>query len=100
MGKLFTISYFHHLVVRRNVRNPFEKNHVKHITNYLDVGFQIVNRRMLSQFMCSMVTAAMSWQDNKNWLVKVRADFASVGVCKWIKPIFFFTFSVLAAGLE
>ncbi|KAL0685590.1 hypothetical protein Bca4012_052438 [Brassica carinata] len=37
-------SFYQHLVVQRQVKNPFEENKVVGITNYIDLGFELQTR--------------------------------------------------------
>ena len=42
-------SYFHHLVVRRNIKNPFEKKENRAINNYIDLGMEVSSSRRMKQ---------------------------------------------------
>ena len=36
------MSFLHHMALQRQCRNPFEKGDIAGITNYLDVGLQVL----------------------------------------------------------
>jgi hypothetical protein len=83
-------SFLYHLTARRDVMNPIEKSDVVGITNYIDIGAEVVTRlaknpKLLdatngsSNRADSDFTFAASWQINKNWLVKGRIGMDSVG---------------------
>lgn len=103
-GREYGFSYLHRLVVRRQVRNPFEEDHVKGIQNYVDLGIDVNLRKPSTNSNSSSSNAtaaapapgsnarvggdgdgggapslvdialAMSWQINKNLLLKSRVD--------------------------
>lgn len=74
-GQEMIASYFHHLVVRRKVKNPFERANVVGIHNYLDVGLEMVYKQDGSG---PTVRFASSWQLNKNSLLKFRVQESAV----------------------
>ena len=37
------MSFLHHMALQRLCRNPFEKGEIAGITNYLDVGLQVMH---------------------------------------------------------
>ncbi len=37
------MSFLHHMALQRLCRNPFEKGEVAGITNYLDIGLQVIH---------------------------------------------------------
>lgn len=37
------MSFLHHMALQRLCRNPFEKGEVAGITNYLDIGLQVLH---------------------------------------------------------
>ena len=37
------MSFLHHMALQRQCRNPFEKGDIAGITNYLDVGLQVLS---------------------------------------------------------
>lgn len=89
------LSFLHHMAVQRNVRNPFEKADVVGITNYIDIGFQMVaklgqideeqlNGEEATGNVPSMRLAA-SWQANKNFAIKGRIGLEEVAVGAIIK---------------
>jgi hypothetical protein len=43
-GGEMAVSFLHHMAMQRNVRNPLEARDVVGITNYVDVGFELVSR--------------------------------------------------------
>ena len=45
-GGEIAISFLQHMAIQRNVRNIFEKRDVVGITNYVDVGFELVSNPM------------------------------------------------------
>lgn len=80
----FCASYFHHLVVRRNIKNPFEKKENRAINNTIDLGFEVL---YASQYGVAPEQAVRtppslrfgaSWQVNKNSLIKFRVQDATV----------------------
>ena len=40
-GMLLRLSFFQHLAITRQVANPFERDNVVGITNYVDIGMQV-----------------------------------------------------------
>ena len=67
------MSFLHHMALQRQCRNPFEKGDIAGITNYLDVGLQVLPEseqpaRMLPCLdgvlrspLCGLVDANVSW---------------------------------------
>lgn len=89
----FSIGYHHHMVVNRNVKNPFEDEQVKYITNYIDFGLEMVHKTTKDE--APSVTFGGSWQINKNCLVKAKitnlANLQTVVAFKsWWNPSFTF----------
>ena len=37
------MSFLHHMALQRLCRNPFEKGEIAGITNYLDIGLQVLH---------------------------------------------------------
>eukprot|EP00899_Mesostigma_viride_P005525 jgi/Mesvir1/14974/Mv14637-RA.1 len=85
-------SYFQHLVVTRKVANPFEEEGVVGITNYIDIGCQIVQSLDETDSTVPDAQFAASWQVNKNWLLKAKVSsyaVAAAAVFKaWWNPSF------------
>ncbi|KAI5059401.1 hypothetical protein GOP47_0025720 [Adiantum capillus-veneris] len=99
-------SYYHHLVVQRQVRNPFEGPEVIAITNYIDVGFEFQQSLAESAKDSETVgheTPAMqigaSWQANKNILLKGKLGTTSSAFAlllkSWWDPSFTMSFSAM-----
>ncbi|GAB4816115.1 hypothetical protein N2152v2_003161 [Parachlorella kessleri] len=92
-----SISFLHHMAVQRNVQNPFEHRDVVGITNYLDVGFQMVTD--LSGAREADMRLGASWQVNKNVKVKARVGLDGVAAAlvlrSWWQP----SFTLGAAGI-
>ncbi|CAM6124004.1 unnamed protein product [Calypogeia fissa] len=94
-------SYYHHLVVQRRVKNPFEEADVVGITNYIDLGFEFEQRLRESASSPTQQTnmqLAGSWQPNKNFLFKAKLGSlnSSLALCfkSWWQPSFTFSFAV------
>jgi len=93
-GKEFSISYFQHFVVRRNVYNPFEAKNVKQIVNYIDIGTQIkVNAEGHPE-----IAVAGSWQINKNHMLKGKVDNKRLSLAYIFKSWFHPSVSVAVSG--
>lgn len=99
-------SYYHHLVVQRQVKNPFEGSEVVGITNYLDIGLefeQSLGESNSSSGKADSQQSAMrigaSWQANKNILVKAKLGSLSAGVVlllkSWWQPSFTVSFTAV-----
>lgn len=98
-------SYYHHLVVQRRVKNPFEETEVVAITNYIDFGFEFqqsleeskTRTDELGNELLTMQIGA-SWQANKNLLLKAKVGNASSGVAlifkSWWQPSFTVSYAV------
>lgn len=86
-GAAYHLSYFQHFVTRRQIRNPIEDKHVTHITNYVDVGSEVIVEQDSLKF-----AIGSSWQLNKNNLIKARLsqNGAQVGYVfkTWANPSF------------
>ncbi|BDA45555.1 hypothetical protein COCOBI_07-3420 [Coccomyxa sp. Obi] len=111
--KRLILSFLHHMAVQRLCKNPLEDEEVVGITNYLDIGLQVVtniarkhNRVDTSNIdgMAKDVSNAdanlrlgAAWQVNKNVLVKGRvgtdAAVASLAFKAWWQPSFTFAAS-------
>jgi len=79
-------SYYHHLVVRREVstvKNPFENSHVVGIQNYLDLGAEVVDNK--DEASGPNLRFGVSWQINRNLLSKAKLDRESVSSALVIK---------------
>eukprot|EP00850_Spirogloea_muscicola_P019937 SM000202S05908 [mRNA] locus=s202:171732:175091:- [translate_table: standard] len=99
-GATLVASYFHHLIVQRQVHNPFEVEGVVGITNYLDVGLEIshdleTDTPSVLPLGCTTqpgVQLAASWQANKGTLVKgkvgTRSSGAVLALKSWWQPSF------------
>eukprot|EP00993_Chasmostoma_nieuportense_P002545 NODE_3330_length_988_cov_26.569106_g3184_i0.p1 GENE.NODE_3330_length_988_cov_26.569106_g3184_i0~~NODE_3330_length_988_cov_26.569106_g3184_i0.p1 ORF type:complete len:170 (+),score=29.34 NODE_3330_length_988_cov_26.569106_g3184_i0:388-897(+) len=83
-------SSFHNFAIRRSVYNPLERAHVKGITNYVDIGFQLTARRVQQSYADPQAMAAIPWQLNKNLWCKARLSNKDcgvvVGVKSWTTP--------------
>ncbi|CAK9867619.1 unnamed protein product [Sphagnum jensenii] len=77
-------SYYHHLVVQRRVKNPFELNEVVGITNYVDLGFEFEHRKDTGSQLPRLQVAG-SWQANKNVLMKAKLGSGSSGLVLILK---------------
>ncbi|MCO5575083.1 hypothetical protein L7F22_028880 [Adiantum nelumboides] len=99
-------SYYHHLVVQRQVRNPFEGPEVIAITNYIDIGFEF--QQSLAESASGSEAAGhelpamqigASWQANKNILLKGKLGTASSAVAlllkSWWQPSFTISLSAM-----
>ncbi|XP_024365776.1 uncharacterized protein [Physcomitrium patens] len=86
-------SYYHHLVVQRRVKNPFEIKEVVAITNYVDLGFEfehtlkadVTQSNEANASVAPKVQVAGSWQANKNVQVKAKLGSRSSGVTVILK---------------
>ncbi|KAK9829351.1 hypothetical protein WJX72_005325 [[Myrmecia] bisecta] len=82
------VSFLHHMVATRSVRNPLEDTSVVGITNYIDLGLQLENDLTMSEPATLQLAAA--WQVNKNMLLKARlgsqSAAAAVAVKAWWQP--------------
>lgn len=67
--KTYHLTYFQHFVTRRKIYNQFEEKHVTHITNYFDLGFE-----MIADEKDIDLKIAGSYQLNKNNMMKGRID--------------------------
>jgi hypothetical protein len=68
--KELTIGFSQHLVTHRKVYNIFEDKRVKFIANYVDIAVE-ANSKPNST---TNVAAGLSWQPNKNMLMKLHAS--------------------------
>lgn len=115
--KKLTASYYHHMVVRRHIYNPFEKNTVVGINNYIDLGVELTqyinataqqqnndNKSIVSSSIFNTLvntndnnntttpdlTAAVSWQINRNSMIKARLNHNTVSAVyafkSWFQP--------------
>ncbi|KAG1654792.1 hypothetical protein FOA52_005727 [Chlamydomonas sp. UWO 241] len=102
-------SFHQHFAINRRVVNPLERSHVVGISNYIDVGMQLVSAvgeggsgGISSSSDADLpppgVDIAAAWQINKNWLVKARVGSAScaaaAGFRAWTHPSFMVLTSV------
>eukprot|EP00669_Euglena_mutabilis_P000084 TRINITY_DN10091_c0_g1_i1.p1 TRINITY_DN10091_c0_g1~~TRINITY_DN10091_c0_g1_i1.p1 ORF type:complete len:317 (-),score=96.17 TRINITY_DN10091_c0_g1_i1:153-1103(-) len=78
-GRTFRAGYFQHLVVRRRIWNLFAPAHHVGITNYVDVGFEVVVRDFQDKNPAVSLLSAIQWQLNRNWLMKLVASDKSLG---------------------
>lgn len=69
-SKQLTIGFSQHLVTHRKVYNVFEDKRVKFIANYVDVAVEATTVPKGP----TNVLAGVSWQPNKNILVKLHAS--------------------------
>ncbi|XP_019051532.1 PREDICTED: uncharacterized protein LOC104587208 isoform X2 [Nelumbo nucifera] len=96
-------SFYQHAVVQRRVKNPFEENEVVGITNYIDFGFELETRidgeESSHSTSESTFQVAVSWQANKNFLLKGKLGPLSSSVAlafkSWWKPSFTFSISAV-----
>ncbi|CAH8309189.1 unnamed protein product [Eruca vesicaria subsp. sativa] len=97
----FIVSFYQHLVVQRQVKNPFEEDEVVGITNYIDLGFELQTRvddsNTSNTLSDSSLQMAASWQANKNFLLKGKVGALSstftLAFKSWWKPSFTFNIS-------
>ncbi len=87
------VGFSQHLVTHRKVYNPFEDRRVKYIANYIDLALEAVSTSSGT----GSVAAGVSWQPNKNILLKLHASsekgvLATAALRNWWVP------SVLACG--
>jgi hypothetical protein len=85
-------SYYHHLVVQRRVKNPFEIKEVVAITNYVDLGFEFEHTLKAESLEPGKIKSAPpqmqvagSWQANKNVQVKAKLGSGNSGVTVILK---------------
>ncbi|KAG0576167.1 hypothetical protein KC19_5G060400 [Ceratodon purpureus] len=87
-------SYYHHLVVQRRVKNPFEIKEVVAITNYVDLGFEFEHTLKTDSLDSSKSNLASeppkmqlagSWQANKNVQVKAKLGSRNSGLTVILK---------------
>jgi hypothetical protein len=80
------VSYYHHLVVRRKVKNPFEHSNIIGIHNYIDMGLELVHKQQAEP----QLKFAAGWQINKNSLIKFKLSEQSVSGAysfkSWFSP--------------
>eukprot|EP00249_Psilotum_nudum_P017476 c26342_g1_i2 orf=36-1190(+) len=106
-----TASYYHHLVVQRTVKNPFESDHVAAITNYIDLGFEFQNRldrdatvKTGLDYQPSNMQIGGSWQANKNLLFKAKLGTNSSAIVlifkSWWQPSFTISCAVVRDHLQ
>lgn len=104
-------SYYHHLIVQRQVRNPFEGEEVIAITNYIDIGFEFQQSLEGSKPSSSKADNELptmqigaSWQANKNFLLKAKLGMFSTGVAfmfkSWWQPSFTFSCSAVRDHIQ
>ena len=90
-GRELAVSVLQHLAVQRRVRNPLEDGNVLGITNYLDLGLQVVSPvgAPLAPALPSDAPAAWrvaaAWQANKNWKAKAAAGPQGASVAVVVK---------------
>ncbi|KAK9838327.1 hypothetical protein WJX81_004859 [Elliptochloris bilobata] len=101
------LSFMHHMAVQRLCKNPFEDEQVVGVTNYINIGLQVVTQlRNDGSFPSDGVASKQrardpvepslrlgaSWQVNKNWLAKVLvgtdAAVAALAFKAWWQPSF------------
>ncbi|KAF5201573.1 Protease do-like 1 protein [Thalictrum thalictroides] len=96
-------SFYQHVVVQRQVKNPFEGNGIVGITNYIDFGFELETRidgdEKSPNIRDSTFQVATSWQANKNFLLKGKVGPLSSSLAlafkSWWKPSFTFSISAV-----
>ncbi|RMZ56210.1 hypothetical protein APUTEX25_002400 [Auxenochlorella protothecoides] len=91
-----SVAFLYHMALQRNVHNPFEgsgemrRGDVVGITNYVDIGFQMVSDMQSAQG--SVLRFGASWQANKNVMLKARAGLDGVSAAavfrSWWQPAF------------
>ncbi|TVU20209.1 hypothetical protein EJB05_36408 [Eragrostis curvula] len=96
-----TTSFYQHMVFQRGVKNPSEDKHVVEITNYVDIGLEFTARTdkdKPTENDNSLFQLALSWQANKNFLLKGKLGPSKSSVAlalkSWWKPSI--TFSIAA----
>lgn len=101
-------SYYHHLIVQRQVRNLFEEDRVVAITNYIDLGFEFQQslgekKEALDDELPAMQIGA-SWQANKNLFFKAKLGILSSGVAlifkSWWQPSFTISCAVVRDHMQ
>ncbi|GAX78934.1 hypothetical protein CEUSTIGMA_g6374.t1 [Chlamydomonas eustigma] len=122
-GALLVTSFHQHMAVTRRTLNPLESQDVVGITNYIDIGIQMVTPLLTSDNDGSTADAvdsrnwkpsvssaishkaevlepglniAASWQANKNWLVKARVGTSSAAASVGVRA--WFEPSIMLAG--
>lgn len=110
--KQLVVSFLHHQAVQRLSHNPLEHQDVVGVTNYFDVGLQVVSSLLapnggngngdpasipLPDEQATHLQIAAAWQANKNTLVKamVGSDGVSAALAfkAWWQPSFWFALS-------
>jgi len=110
------LSFLHHIAMQRAVKNPLEKGDVVGITNYLDVGLEMVvdtgsgsgypatTSSSVSSSQPPTMRLGASWQANKNTLLKARAGLDGVAASfilrSWWQPAFTLGLAVSSGGGE
>ncbi|QDZ19098.1 hypothetical protein HOP50_02g16070 [Chloropicon primus] len=89
--ELLELSFFQRMVVKRRVKNPFEKENVAGITNVVDCGVSVATPLGDSTLEQSM-KMAIQWQINKNVVLKSSASLdaaaCSLAFKSWWDPAF------------
>ena len=79
--KEVSIGFSQHLVTHRKVYNVFEDKRVKFIANYIDIAVEASSKPDDSK--ATQVAAGISWQPNKNMLLKLHASTQQGLVGTW-----------------
>merc|ERR1719502_2293709 len=74
-------SYYHRMVVERDVQNPFEKSNVTGISSYLDMAFELRNNLDQEEGASAnqSVRSALKFQLNKAVAVKAAIEASQGG---------------------
>ncbi|KAL3162528.1 hypothetical protein ABBQ32_010183 [Trebouxia sp. C0010 RCD-2024] len=110
--KQLVVSFLHHQPVQRLSHNPLEHQDVVGVTNYLDVGLQVVSQldspeagngsdgsgsSLHSHAQAAELQLAAAWQANKNTLIKGRVGTGGVSAAlafkAWWQPSFWLALS-------
>ncbi|DBA96333.1 hypothetical protein WJX82_004926 [Trebouxia sp. C0006] len=114
--KQLVVSFLHHQAVQRLSHNPLEHQDVVGVTNYLDVGLQVVSSLVPAEVWqgngdpasiplpttdAAELQLAVAWQANKNTLVKAMVGtggvMAAVAFKAWWQPSFW---AALSGGFD
>ena len=95
------LGYVQHWTLRRRIANPLEKDHVKGIWNYLDIGAEL--RRSLRDPNQAGVAVGLAWQLNRSLLFRAVAgtdrSAVSTTLRTWTEPMVTLTGSLGCAGI-
>jgi hypothetical protein len=88
-----TLGFSQHLVTHRKIYNPLEEKRVKFIANYVDIAVEASSSTSKANTSSGLnrVSAGVSWQPNKNVLIKLHAStnqgvVSTLAVRNWWLP--------------